>query len=198
MSLQQLPLRIRDKYRLTERHHASAILSTDFPQEWQDLIDALDRFVLRRDDILKPGGGRSPISANFDNLLLSKGWEERSFEAHLVVDNQPRTTVTHKVDNFKNRIGVEVEWNNKSPFFDRDLNNFRLLHETGLLSVGVIFTRQTELQTLFDQLGKGAAYGASTTHWEKLLPKVDAGGAGGCPLLLIGLGLNTYEENLPQ
>jgi hypothetical protein len=190
MSVNQIPLRIRNKYRFAERHHACAILSTDFPEEWRDLLSALDQFVLRREDILLPGGGRSAISKRFDNLLLAKGWQERSFEAHLVVNNQPRTTATHKVDNYRNRIGVEVEWNNKSPFYDRDLNNFRLLHETGLLSVGVIFTRLTELQSIFDKLGKGSAYGASTTHWEKL---VDAGGAGGCPLLLIGMGINTYD-----
>ena len=27
---------------------------------------------------------------------------------------------------FKNRIAVEMEWNNKDPFYDRDLNNFRI------------------------------------------------------------------------
>ena len=63
MSLQQIPLPLQDKYRFAERHHASAILSTDFPTEWRDLMTALDSFVLRRRDILKPGGGRSPISA---------------------------------------------------------------------------------------------------------------------------------------
>ena len=157
-------------------------------------MNALDTFVLRRRDILTPGGGRSPISAGLDGLLAQRGWQERSFEVHLVINNHPQTTVTHKVDNFKNRIGVEVEWNNKSPFYDRDLNNFRLLHETGLLSVGVIVTRLTELQSLFDRLGKGESYGSSTTHWDKLLPKVNAGGAGGCPLLLVGMGLNTYED----
>lgn len=98
------------------------------------------------------------ISKAFDDLLVAKGWQERSFEAHLVVDNQPRTTVTHKVDNYRNRIGVEFEWNNKCPFYDRDLNNFRLLHETGLISVGVILTRLTELQSIFNKLGKGSAY----------------------------------------
>jgi len=30
---------------------------------------------------------------------------------------------THKVDCYKNRIALELEWNNKDPFFDRDLNN---------------------------------------------------------------------------
>ena len=62
-----------------------------------------------------------------------------------------------------------------------------------VLSAGVIITRLSELQTIFNKLGKGKSYGASTTHWDKLIPKVEAGGAGGCPLLLIGLGLNCYD-----
>jgi len=38
-------------------------------------------------------------------------------------------TPTHKVDCFKNRVALEIEWNNKDPFFDRDRNNFRLLFD---------------------------------------------------------------------
>jgi len=34
------------------------------------------------------------------------------------------------VDCFKNRVAIEVEWNNKDPFYDRDLNNFRLLYDS--------------------------------------------------------------------
>lgn len=62
----------------------------------------------------------------------------------------------------------------------------------------MIVTRLTELQSLFDKLGKGDSYGASTTHWDKLLPKVNAGGAGGCPLLLVGMGLNTYQAQASE
>jgi hypothetical protein len=47
-------------------------------------------------------------------------------------------------------------------FYDRDLNNFRLLRGLRVLSVGVIITRLSELQAVFDRLGKGSAYGAST------------------------------------
>jgi len=58
----------------------------------------------------------------------------------VVVDGTPKETPTHRIDNFKNCIGVQVEWNNKDPFLDRDLNNFRLLHQLDVLSVGVIVT----------------------------------------------------------
>lgn len=53
MSLQQIPAALQDKYRFAERHHASAILSTDFPEEWRDLMSALDTFVLRRQEICR-------------------------------------------------------------------------------------------------------------------------------------------------
>ena len=139
------------------------------------------------------GGRRSPISEAIDDCLNRKGWEEKQFDIEIRVDAHPIDIPTHKIDNFKNRVGVEVEWNNKDPFFDRDLNNFRLLRELRVLSVGVIITRASELQQEFNKLGKGKSYGASTTHWNKLIPKVDAGGAGGCPLLLVGIGYDCYD-----
>jgi hypothetical protein len=111
------------------------------------------------------------------------------------VDGVEYPSPTHGIDNFKNRIGVEVEWNNKDPFYDRDLNNFRLLHQLNVLSVGVIITRLWELQQEFARLGRGASYGMSTTHWDKLLPKVNGGGAGGCPLLLVGMRFACYDHN---
>lgn len=131
--------------------------------------------------------------------MEGRGWAERRFQIAIEVDGDPVPIPTHKIDNFKQLphqprgVGVEVEWNNKDPFYDRDLNNFRLLRNLGVLSVGVIITRLSELQVLFNDLGKGASYGQSTTHWDKLMPRVDGGGAGGCPLLLIGMGLNAYR-----
>ena len=53
--------------------------------------------------------------------------------------------------------------------------------------------RVSELQAVFDDLGIGKKYGSSTTHWDKLIPKVSGGGAGGCPLLLVGLGVACYD-----
>ncbi len=111
------------------------------------------------------------------------------------MDGKPIPIPTHKIDNFKNGVGLEVEWNNKTEFYDRDLNNFRLLKDLRVLSVGVVITRLSELQELFDSLGKGASYGPSTTHWNKLIPKVNGGGAGGCPLLLIEIGMRCYDPD---
>jgi hypothetical protein len=195
VALERIPSRIRRKYHIEQRGHACAILAADYPSEFADIMDCLEAFVLKKSDILTPGGGRSPISAALDRFLNGRGWSERSFDVKITVDGNPVPIPTHKIDNFKNEVGLEVEWNNKTEFYDRDLNNFRLLKELRVLAVGVMVTRMSELQALFNKLGKGASYGASTTHWDKLIPKVDGGGAGGCPLLLVGMGMRCYDPH---
>ncbi len=86
-----------------------------------------------------------------------------------------------------------MEWNNKDPFFDRDLLNFMALHREGALAVGVIVTRGPELQRVIGgtvKTGERTAsvkYGSSTTHWEKLVPRINLGGGGECPLIVVGI-----------
>jgi hypothetical protein len=53
-------------------------------------------------------------------------------------------------------IALEIEWNNKDPFYDRDLENFKRLHTDGVISVGVIITRGESLQQ--DMRGLVAAF----------------------------------------
>jgi hypothetical protein len=195
MSLLFIPARLRDKFHIEERVHACAVLKSDFPNEWKDVLDCLDGFTLKRSEVIAKGGNKTEIAKGIDHFLNSRGWEEKQFDTRVVVDGVPKDAPTHKIDNFRNRVGVEVEWNNKDPFFDRDLNNFRLLHQLDVLSVGVIITRMWELQKEFKKLEKGSSYGMNTTHFGKLLPKVNGGGAGGCPLLLIGMGFACYDPN---
>jgi hypothetical protein len=92
-------------------------------------------------------------------------------------------------------VAIEIEWNNKDPFYDRDLNNYRLLFDLRVISVGVIITRTDELQEIFNELGRGSSYGASTTHMSKLLPRILGGGGAGCPLLVFGIKKETFDES---
>lgn len=102
---------------------------------------------------------------------------------------------THKIDCYKNRIALEVEWNNKDPFFDRDLNNFRLLFNLRAISVGIIITRCDDLQHIFNSINRTHSYGASTTHMGKLLPRIEGGGGAGCPILVFGITKKLYIED---
>jgi len=190
-----IPAFIAEHYETHEWRHATAILSSAYPREWKEILAALQAFRLHRSEIAVGGGSKSKVAQRIDGFLKEKGWKERGFQTKIVIDEQSLDSPTHKVDCFKNKVGLEVEWNNKDPFFDRDLNNFRLLFDLRALSVGVIVTRCDELQEIFDSLGRGASYGMSTTHMSKLLPRIEGGGGGGCPILVFGIKANLYVED---
>ena len=188
---------IRQHYEVHEWKHACAILRHDFPAEWRDLCELLEQFRLKKSWITVGGGRKSKVAEHIDSFLHQRGWVEKQFVTQIKVDAATRDAPTHKVDCFRNRVAVEIEWNNKDPFFDRDLNNFRLLFELRAISVGVIITRTDALQGIFDDLGRGSSYGSSTTHMGKLLPRIEGGGGGGCPILAFGISTQLYEEDQP-
>lgn len=191
-----IPNGLKELYEIHEWRHASAILASDFPHEWEDIIDVLSSFKLKKSDIEIGGGNKSGVAKSIDSQFESRGWTERHFDTKITVDTDSYASPTHSVDCFKNRIAVEIEWNNKDPFFDRDLNNFRLLFELRVVSVGIIITRCDELQEIFNTLGRGSSYGMSTTHMSKLLPKIEGGGGGGCPILVFGITRQVYDYTL--
>lgn len=195
MSLNLLPEFVREHYEVHEWKHACAILKQDFPAEWNDICDVLTNFRLRQSWIVVGGGRKSKVAESLDSALGRLGWVEKSFDTKVVVDRESLDSPTHKVDCFKNRIALEIEWNNKDPFFDRDLNNFRLLFDLRVVSVGIIITRCDELQGIFDELGRGSSYGSSTTHMSKLLPRIKGGSGGGCPLLVLGIKRSLFVED---
>lgn len=195
MSIERLPDFIASHYEAHEWKHASAILAQDFPNEWNDILEVLNGFRLKKSWIKVGGKNKSDVSRQIDQQFFQRGWIEKQFSTSIVVDAHQTDSPTHKVDCFKNRIALEIEWNNKDPFYDRDLNNFRLLFDLRVVSVGVIITRTDELQHIFDDLGRGKSYGNSTTHMGKLLPRINGGSGGGCPLLVFGITRKLYMED---
>lgn len=195
MSRDLLSKFINANYEIHEWKHAIAILASDFPNEFEDITKLLENFRLCKSWIEEPGGRKSKIANQIDSFLYDRDWVEKEFNTSISVDGKTTASPTHKVDCFRNRVAVEIEWNNKDPFYDRDLNNFRLLFDLRAISVGVVITRTDELQDIFNALGRGASYGASTTHMAKLLPRIEGGGGAGCPLLIIGITKKLYDEN---
>jgi hypothetical protein len=190
-----IPEDLQANYHVKEWRNAVGVLYTACPDEWDEVVSVLREFKLYRSEILTPGGGKSPIANRIDSGFYTKGWMEKKFDTAITVDNEKHSSPTHSVDCFKGKVGIEVEWNNKDPFYDRDLNNFRLLFDLRVMDVGIIITRSSELQSIFKALGKGASYGASTTHHEKLWPRLDGGGGGGCPVLTFAIKPELYVED---
>lgn len=195
MSLSSISSAITEKFEVSENHHAASVMQVDFPNEWADLLAMLAQFKLRKSHILKAGGAKSDISDDIDTFFYSRGWKEHKFQINVEADGVTTLAPTHKVDYFRNRIAIETEWNNKDPFYDRDLTTFRLLFELNVLSVGVIITRASELQDIFDELGRSKSFGNSTTHMGKLIPKLENRASGGCPVLAFGIKKSAYDPN---
>jgi hypothetical protein len=193
-----VPAEVRDVYDVHDYRHAAAILAGEFPTEFKDVCRALLRFRFTEDDVKEPGGNESAIPKNFSKLLRPLGWEESNLKAERVVDGKTIAEETHKIDYIKSRVALDLEWNSKDQTFDRDLYAFRAFFEYDRISVGILITRSLALDPWIASLGSykdkhgvvrtySQKYGASTTHVGKLLPRLNAGRGGGCPVLVFGI-----------
>jgi hypothetical protein len=73
MAVEHLPKFILENYEIHEWKHASAILESDFPQEWQDIIEVLSGFRLLKSHVIIGGGNKSPVANALDNAFFSEG-----------------------------------------------------------------------------------------------------------------------------
>ena len=76
-------------------------------------------------------------------------WKKHVFEIKKIVDGEQKESVSHEIDHVKvfpgGTFALEIEWNNKDPFYDRDLENFKRLHAEGAISIGGLITRGKSL-----------------------------------------------------
>jgi len=132
------------------RSHAQAILSVDFPEVAAQFESVLRSSTVPIEEIIGSGGGESKGTQRLRNALAAHGWRKHNFIVQRVIDGVEREAQSHEIDHVKTfdagTIALEIEWNNKDPFFDRDLENFKRLHADGGISIGVIVTRGASLQ----------------------------------------------------
>lgn len=201
-------------YRYGVTRYADIIMSEAFPERWKQLHEVLGTYSISTTELEAGGGGRTPFVARFDSSLEAHGWGKRNISVEKLVDGEPVMKVRgHEIDMFAVNssdapypgIGCEMEWNNKDPFYDRDLLNFQALHHEGVMAVGIIVTRGPNLQSWLERVilhpgRRTSKYGRASTHWDKLVPRVNLGGGGECPLILIGIeperitGRKTHDD----
>ena len=130
--------------------HAEAILLGDFPEAVAELEGVLGAVTIPIDEIIGSGGGETKGTQRLRRALAAAGWTKANFVIEKTINGVRRESQSHEVDHVrtfdKGVIALEIEWNNKDPFFDRDLENFKRLHAEGAISIGVIVTRGTSLQ----------------------------------------------------
>lgn len=234
--------------------HARSILSGEFSGALDELGSVLGDLSLPITEIIGSGGGETKFTQRLRKSLSDLGWKKHNFEIKKTVDGVQRESTSHEVDHVRRVPGVgviacEIEWNNKDPFFDRDLENFKRLHAEGAISVGVLITRGRSLQMAlwdfvyrfakdrsikdYDDLAANGyiptpkqkanvqrrvdrakdpiefaqawtdnfvanKFGQATTHWAKLIHRVERGVGNPCPLLLIGLPASVVSFDAAQ
>jgi hypothetical protein len=116
-----------------------------------ELEEALLATTIPIEEIIAGGGGEAKGTQRLRRALAAKGWIKTTFVVEKRINGVPRESQSHEVDHVRSfesgaKIALEIEWNNKHPFYDRDLENYKRLHADGAISVGIIVTRGGSLQ----------------------------------------------------
>lgn len=137
-------------FQIEFHNHAAAILSGDFPDALAELERALEAVSIPIEEIIASGGGETKNTQRIRHSLAQMKWRKGAFTIEKRINGVERESISHEIDHIREFpagvIALEIEWNNKDPFFDRDLENFKRLHAEGAISAGVIVTRGISLQ----------------------------------------------------
>ena len=141
---------IKRGFQVEIHSHARAILSVDFPDAVEELEEAIGSLSIPIEEIVGSGGGEALGTQRLRRSLAELGWTKMNFTVEKRINGVAREAISHEIDHVKTFtagvIACEIEWNNKDPFYDRDLENFKRLHADSAISVGVIITRGTSMQ----------------------------------------------------
>jgi hypothetical protein len=141
--------------------HAEAILAGDLPLVEAELEEVLLGATIPVEEIIAGGGGEAKGTQRLRRGLQARGWATKTFIVEKRINDIPREAISHKMDHVKSyelrggqvgTIAMEIEWNNKDPFYDRDLENFKRLHADGAISAGIIVTRGRSLHDTMREL----------------------------------------------
>ena len=147
-------------------------MSTDFPEPLRELCSVLSDFRIEDIELIRGGGGEAHSTQRLRHALSKYGWRKRNIEISKIVDGHSRAGITHEIDHVreteKGSIALEIEWNNKDPFFDRDLENFQRLHAEGAISVGIVVTRGKSLQEHMAQIVRRCAANNEISSFDDL------------------------------
>jgi len=204
-----------------ETRNAAAILRATNRSAFADLLDALAEFELQTDDLVTAGGNESKLANRLNKSFRNRGWRETradvetvlsltvfpygpAGESNVVKEQGEQVSASgFRVDNYLDRVALDVEWNAKDGNLDRDVGAYRAWYDLALIDVGVIITRtQDDIRALAYQLSLDAGvpeteakrrFGTTTTtNFAKLRPRLERGDGGGCPILAIGICARTW------
>jgi hypothetical protein len=216
---------VRERYELLEVRNASAILGATNPERMAQVETVLNGFSVVTTDLLTRGGQETALAARLNGGFRSLGWREGRVDVEVSLnlrkmpyrpagETEPDTISTkvpsegYKVDNFADRIALDVEWNAKDGNLDRDIAAYRSLYDTALIDGAILVTRTLEIREFAQRLGRnfGSEAGmteaeaktllstTTTTNLKKLADRLGRGDSGGCPILVIAICERTWDH----
>jgi hypothetical protein len=216
-----MPPAARDHWAFMESNSASAVMQAVCPREWADIVDVLSTYRLDPSSWLKPGGNRGDIAEQIDREFSQRGWRETRLDLETrgilylkdgtrLGELPPVYQEGYLVDNFKNRIVLDVEWNAKDGNLDRDLASYRSWFEAGVISAGVIVTKDRlsllalarriwsdyQATLMPEQRNPKLPIDLSTstvTAFDKAKMRVRRGVMGSCPVLVVAATDQTWN-----
>lgn len=216
-----LPPAARNHWRFLETNSACAVMKAVCPGEWAEIVDVLSTYRLDPKYWLKAGGNRGDIAAQIDEMFHARGWRETrldletrgllfSKDGQQAGSLEPVYQEGYLVDNFKNRIVLDVEWNAKDGNLDRDLASYRSWFDAGVISAGVIITKDRpsllqlartiwrEYQKTVPEEERRPALPidlstSTVTAFDKAEMRVRRGVMGSCPVLIVAATEATWN-----
>lgn len=227
------PASILSKYEFLETGSAAQIASVVDAEAFRDIVDVLADFSLSSRLLLTKGGSRGAIPRLIDGAFERRGWIEARVDLYkraFLFPGQNAPTVEgdplgkraadhlisetyqqgYSVDNVKERLAVDVEWNPKDGNLDRDFAAYRAWHDEGLIDAAFLITRvQEDTKRIarsawnefidshpeYREKAQPVDYGTTTTaNFEKARERVLRGDLGTCPILVIGIGEKTWDR----
>lgn len=217
-----LPAAARNHWRFIETNSAASVMKAVCPAEWADIVAVLSNYRLNPSTWLREGGNRGDIAKEIDQLFQDRGWQEARLDLETkgilysknkirIGELPPVYQEGYLVDNFKGRVVLDVEWNAKDGNLDRDLASYRSWHEAGVISAGVIITKdrlsllglaRRVWQTYQDTLPAAERIKklpidlgtSTTTTYDKAEMRVRRGVMGTCPVLVVAATADTWND----
>lgn len=216
-----LPNAARRHWEYMETNSAAAVMQAVCSDEWRDIVDVLSTYRLSAEYWLKPGGNRGDIADQIDRLFSERGWREARLDLettgilldrnNVVIGNLPPVRQEgYLVDNYKGRVVLDVEWNAKDGNLDRDLASYRSWYEAGVISAGVIITKDrlsllnlarriwSEYQATLPEANRSTRLPidlstSTVTAFDKAKMRVRRGVMGTCPVLIVAASERTWD-----
>ena len=128
-----------------------------FEGELLELCEVLEETVVNLErDIIASGGGRTKFVQELAGKFNKKKWKKdniqvtNKIEFNQKINAKVTKASSHEVDHLIIAEGeklaiLEIEWNNKSEFFDRDIHNILSSWEAHAVELGIIVTRGEKL-----------------------------------------------------